>query len=108
MGAASRKAALPGETERGKLLHEVDALIHGDRNLSYGTPTQNFQDTATVWNVQFRHLLADGRQFEPADVARAMIGLKIVRMIAADKRDNWLDIAGYAACGWEAAEGGSA
>jgi hypothetical protein len=31
-----------------------------------------------------------------------MIGLKMARIKASPKRDNWADIAGYAACGYEA------
>jgi hypothetical protein len=31
-----------------------------------------------------------------------MIGLKLARITAQPKRDNWTDIAGYAACGYEA------
>lgn len=89
-------------TERGKLLAEADEIIHGDRNRSYGSPTQNFTDTAEVWSVQLRSLLAPGKKLSPADVARLMVGLKLTRMVAGDKKDNWLDIAGYAACGYEA------
>lgn len=92
------------DTGRGRLLAEAARITHGDRNLSYGSPTQNFTDIASVWNVQFRHKLSEGQSFVPADIARAMVGMKLVRMIAADKFDNWLDIAGYAGCGWEALE----
>jgi uncharacterized protein DUF6378 len=84
------------------LLNEAAQLITGDRNKSYGSPTQNFQNTADLWNVQFAHLLRDGAKFEAAHVSQAMMQLKLARMIAQPKRDNYLDIAGYAACGWEA------
>lgn len=94
----------PQEKPRVALLDEASDAITGDRNESYGEPTQNFQDTADVWNVQFRHLLREGAEFKPAHVAQAMIGLKLVRMIKQPKRDNYLDIAGYAACGWECEE----
>jgi hypothetical protein len=48
-----------------------------------------------------RHKLAPGVVFEAHDVAALMIGLKLARIQAQPKRDNWLDICGYAACGWE-------
>ena len=38
----------------------------------------------------------------PQDVAVMMMLLKIARIgTGADKEDNWVDIAGYAACGGE-------
>lgn len=88
-------------TPRADLLREAERLITGDRNETYGTPTQNFTNIADLWNIQFRHLLADGKQFTPADVALALIQVKLARTIAQPKRDNWTDIAGYAACGYE-------
>jgi hypothetical protein len=77
-------------------------LIDGDRNKSYGTPTQNFSNIAELWNVRFAHLLQDGKKFNASDVADAMILLKVARNIASKKRDGWVDIAGYAGCGYEA------
>lgn len=88
-------------TERAALLREAEKLITGDRNQSYGSPTENFSNTAALWNVMFNHLLKDGAQFTAAHVAQAMCQLKLARMIAQPKRDNYLDLAGYAACGWE-------
>lgn len=92
----------PKYTPRANLLGEALHLITGDRNQTHGEPTQNFQDTADVWNVQFAHLLREGAKFEAPHIAQAMIGLKLVRMKAQPKRDNYTDIAGYAACGYEA------
>lgn len=85
---------------RAQLLREAETLITGDRNKSYGSPTQNFANTAALLNVQFGHKLRE--PFEARDVALIMIQLKMARMVAQPKRDNWLDIAGYAACGYEA------
>lgn len=86
---------------RAQVLDEAKRLITGDRNRSYGSPTQNFQDTAVVWSTIFRHKLAPGEVFTPADIAAAMVALKLMRRIAGDKADNWVDICGYAACGYE-------
>lgn len=85
--------------ERSVLLQEAEELVTGDRNKTYGSPTQNFEDTATVWNVQLGHKLKE--PLTSSDVAMLMILLKVVRHKASKKRDNWLDIAGYAACGSE-------
>lgn len=84
------------------VLEEAARLISGDRNLSYGTPVQNFTNIADMWTVRFGHKLKDGEKFTATDVADAMILLKVARNIAQRKRDNYADLAGYAGCGYEA------
>lgn len=93
---------------RAEVLREAEQLITGDRNETYGPPTKNFENIAKLWNVQFQHLLAEGSEFTAADVALAMIHMKMARMVAQPKRDNFVDLAGYAACGWECIETGEA
>lgn len=90
------------KTPREDVLQEAITLITGDRNHTYGSPTQNFQDTADVLNVLLRPKLKEDQKITPGEVASIMIGLKLVRQIAQPKRDNWTDIAGYAGCGYEA------
>jgi hypothetical protein len=85
--------------ERAKVLREAEALITGDRNRSYGEPTQNFQDIAEGWNILLRHKLKEGSTIDPGDTAAMMILVKLVRRTAGDSRDNWVDTAGYAGCG---------
>ena len=87
---------------RAKVLREAERLITGDRNRSYGEPTQNFTDIATGWTVLLRSKLKDGESVDPGDTAAMMIWLKMVRRIASDSPDNWVDAAGYAGCGSEA------
>lgn len=87
---------------RQAVLEEAAELITGDRNQTYGSPTQNFTDTARTWSVLLRPKLKDGAELEPGDVAMLMVALKLARMVAQPKRDNWVDIAGYAGCGYEA------
>jgi hypothetical protein len=89
-------------TLREGVLSEAASLITGDRNQTYGSPTQNFTDIAEVWNVLLRAKLSEGNKITPGEVAAMMAGVKLVRMIAQPKRDNWVDLAGYAACGLEA------
>lgn len=84
---------------RERVLDEAKKLITGDRNKSYGSPVQNFTNTAELWTTQFRHLLKDGVEFEASHVAQAMVLLKMARMVAGAKEDNWIDVAGYAGCG---------
>lgn len=89
-------------THREDVLAEAVQLITGDRNRTYGSPTQNFSDTAAIWSIILRNKLKDGQRIEPGEVASMMVGLKLARQPAQPKRDNWVDIAGYAGCGYEA------
>lgn len=90
------------ETPRESVLTEAAGLITGDRNQSYGSPTQNFSDIAGMFTIQLGHKLKDGERIEPGEVAELMALVKLCRMKAQPKRDNWVDLAGYAACGFEA------
>lgn len=89
-------------TPREQILTEAAGLISGDRNTTYGPPTKNFANTAALWNVQIGHKLTI--PLTAADVAQLMAQLKMARMIAQPKRDNYVDAAGYLACGWECEE----
>jgi len=64
---------------------------------SYGSPKTNFQDIARLWNsVQFASV------YEPENVALFMILVKVARLMNdPSHEDSWIDIAGYAACGYE-------
>lgn len=90
------------EPARAAVLTEAAGLITGDRNKTYGSPTENFSNTAALWNVQIGHKLKT--PLTAADVAQLMVQLKMARMIAQPKRDNYVDAAGYLGCGWECEE----
>lgn len=83
-------------TERADLLAHATALISGVRDADYGPPTEHHAATAAIWSALFGH------PFTAADVCRAFIADKLVRLgTTPGKRDSWSDVAGYAACGWE-------
>ena len=84
----------PKDGEAEDVLEEALRLTTGDRNNQYGPPTQDFQKTATMWGAIL------GCEVEPKDVALCMIALKLSRATWSDKRDHYVDIAGYARCGW--------
>lgn len=89
-------------TPRQSVLDEAGELIHSDRNVAYGPPMKNFQRIADIWNT----ILGDQLK-EPIttwQVADMSIAIKLARNIEKPKRDNYTDMAGYAACGWECAE----
>lgn len=83
---------------RTDLLHEAADLVDGVRNAEYGEPTQDFTRTAAMWSAFL------DTPVKSSDVAVMMILLKCSRIAwSPDKRDHWLDISGYAACGWDCA-----
>ncbi len=81
------------------ILVKAYRITRGDRQASYGPPDQDFRRTAGMWSALFLSKLKDGVTFESRDVALAMILLKTSRETHQRKRDNWVDIAGYASCG---------
>jgi hypothetical protein len=93
------------ESLRKSLLDEVASLVLGDRNAAYGPPHQDFARTAAMLTEMWRHKLRDKELIHAHDVAELMIVLKLSRLQwSPGKRDSWVDIAGYAACGYEAHE----
>lgn len=85
---------------RSNVLDEAKTIVCGDRETQYGSPEDNFAAVATLWNV---YVKAKGDEpLKAHDVAAMMIQLKIARVATGKgKADNWVDIAGYAACGGE-------
>jgi len=81
------------------ILAEASRITRGSRQSQYGPPDQDFRRTAGMWSALFISKLKDGVTFESRDVALAMILLKTSRETHQRKRDNWVDIAGYASCG---------
>ena len=87
------------ETVEEDVLEEALRITSGDRQASYGPPDQDFKRTADLVNALFADYLRDGKSFKPVDVASLMVLLKLSRQRHQGKRDNWVDIAGYARCG---------
>lgn len=88
---------------RRQLLEEAIEIICGDRNVQYGEPTADFQRTANVLNAL--EFSVSGKPLEPHHIAIIGMSLKLSRMTwSPEKHDHWLDVAGYAACGWECAK----
>ena len=84
------------KTEREKLLDEAKAIVCGDRDQQYGKPEDSFCVIAKLWSDYLM------RYLDERDVAMMMILLKVARNVSGEsKRDNLVDIAGYAACAAE-------
>lgn len=86
---------------RSQVLSEADALINGDRQEQYGPPAVNFGRIADFWDT----LVPRHDPWTPADVALAMVGLKLARAAQGYGRDTAVDGAGYLALWAELSEG---
>jgi hypothetical protein len=100
-----RKKLEASKDQPAAVLDEAKSLVCGDRNASYGPPNQDFKRTADMWTALLQFKLRDGESLRPQDVAAMMICLKMSRAQHSKKRDNWVDTAGYAACGWRCEAG---
>lgn len=84
---------------RQDILDEASKCVNIDRTQNYGPPEQGFKNIAEIWSVIL------GTPITSAQVAQCMVGLKLARLIQSPgHKDSWVDIAGYAACGWEASQ----
>lgn len=81
---------------RKEILDAAAKCVLGDREQDYGSPENNFQKIADLWNAYC------GAVFTPSDVAVMMTLVKIARISSGHaKEDNWVDGCGYLACGGE-------
>ena len=98
--STQQKAAPP--TTRAEALEAARLCVCGEREEDYGSPEDNFRTISDLWAAYLRGCGIDVDFLEPYDVAAMMMLLKIGR-ITSDraKADNWIDAAGYAACGCE-------
>lgn len=82
------------------VLEEANRIIYGDREKTYGNPSKNFEATAELWNGYLRAKTTEDRYagINALDVAHMMILLKMARELHMHKRDNIVDMAGYAGC----------
>ena len=90
--------------KRTEILDAAKRCICGDREQDYGSPENSFQIIADLWNAYLRNSANaetwDG--IDAKDVAAMLALLKIARIASGHaKEDNWVDLAGYAACGGE-------
>jgi len=80
------------------ILQEADRLTTKDRMVSYDHPLPNHERIADLWNAYMRNRLGPETPLNPSDVCHMMILVKMARDMFCPKRDNLVDIAGYARC----------
>ncbi len=95
---AAKTATKPGPCGlmREAILKDARHCVCGIRNEDYGTPEDSFGLIADLWSAY------TGCGIDAKDVAVMMVLLKAARIAGGSQSmDNWIDIAGYAACGGE-------
>lgn len=112
----SASLASPGPEEpaqekvtRETVLDAAKRCVCGDREQDYGSPENNFRTIASMWNsylcgagLMENHDPTVWKGIKPKDAAAMLALLKIARIASGHaKADNWIDLAGYAACGGE-------
>lgn len=93
---------------RRSILRDAEKCVVGDRDQDYGSPENSFAVIGKLWGIYLEEkCLRDGQiTILPEDTAALMCLFKVARVATGHgKTDNWVDLAGYAACGGEI-EGG--
>ena len=87
--------------KRADILATASEYVTIDRAATHGDAEDNFRRIAELWNA---YLGVD--DITSIDVAVMLALLKVARIRSNPTHaDNWIDIAGYAACGGEIATG---
>jgi len=88
------------KTLREELLDRAKESTH--RKQEYGKPENSFKTIAKLWEALLGSRLDDAG-LEEADVALMLALVKVARLSSTiTHEDSWVDLAGYAACGYEA------
>lgn len=83
---------------REEILDAARKCVCGDRDKKHGRPEDSFGKIAKFWEAY------KGVKFSRKDVAAMMALLKIARITTGmETADNYIDLAGYAACAGELA-----
>ena len=87
--------------KRAEILATAGSYVTVDREEQYGSPEDNFSIVADLWDIYLRRTSS---RINSHDVAVMMCLLKIARIASGQKKDdNYVDLAGYAACAGEIA-----
>ena len=94
-------AHFPKPPIRETILDDAKQAVCQDRNAEYGEPIDNLSRWAKAANA-LGYRGPAGRDLKPHDMA-VLMGLgKLARSVeSAGKADTWIDLAGYAAIGYE-------
>jgi hypothetical protein len=82
-------------------LDAAASAVCGPRNEDYGSPDEDFTTQAVMISAYLTRSNGYTVQVTSGDIAALMVCVKLARQAHRPKMDNWVDIAGYAACGAE-------
>lgn len=86
----------PPLPEDKNILLEAYEITGGDRQNDYGTPEQNWERIASIASALTE------KRLTAEDCLKVLIATKLARTVTSpQKRDNYVDLAGYAHCLWE-------
>lgn len=80
--------------ESENILKSADNAVHGERQTDYGHPFDDYTRVAGMVNALLRHKLAG--DLAPSDIALIMCCVKMSREVNHPKKDNRIDLAGFA------------
>ena len=72
------------------ILSEAEEIVNGSRHSDYGYAEESSSRVATIANVM------TGKELSPEDCCAVLMAVKLVRESFAHKRDNLVDLCGYA------------
>lgn len=72
------------------ILSEAEEIVNGSRHSDYGDAKESFSRIATIASVM------TGKELSPDDCCAVMMAVKLVRESFNHKRDNLVDLCGYA------------
>lgn len=78
------------EENKQSILSEAEEIVNGSRQSDYGDANESFSRIATIASVM------TGKELSPEDCCAVMMAVKLVRESFNHKRDNLVDLCGYA------------
>ena len=78
------------EENNKSILAEAEDIVNGSRQSDYGDANESFSRIATIASVM------TGKELAPEDCCAVMMAVKLVRESFNHKRDNLVDLCGYA------------
>ena len=90
---------------RKQVLDTATEYVCKDRQATHGKPENTFANHAALWSVYLTGVTGVPIQLQPHQVAHMMVLFKVGRSMAnPENLENYIDAAGYSACGAELAQ----
>ena len=90
------RTSFSAEHGMASVLDTAKRITEGGRQRDYGHPADDFERTAQMWTAILAEKLTTNIPITAEDVPLCMIAVKLARQVHRHKRDNLVDIAGYA------------